>query len=473
MGVALFLGILPGIVYSLCAVLLFLFFSYSWKYSLVILFVGLLALCRTWQIQDEFVMKRNLAEQICSKSTKDSKMQGVVERILPGPSTTEHVVIMAIESQGKKLFMKISGMTEVLSVPSGTMLNLVGKCQVPDMLVHDVFPKAMFLAKDNIYLESFRPKSIVPKRDLPDWGHVLPSLLSTWKSSLQVTSDELFSRDTSPLVRGMILGDAVQSQEQEDAFRRAGVSHILVISGFNITLLFVFVRKLLGFLPKRLMFALSMIVIVLFVIMVGPQAAVLRAAAMGILGILALMNHRKASLLHVLLLSVSVLAWLSPFSLTSDPGLALSSLAVAGLVCFHSRIVLFLHWVPDTLALRESLSGTCSALFATLPITIGSFGSLSLVSIITNILIGPLVTPFMAIASLAMLSGVCHVLPFQKLLVEITNGLGSTMNSVALWFSQLPWGVLEIPWLAGQGQTFVLFVCTMLALWRYRPEDCR
>ncbi len=183
-----------------------------------------------------------------------------------------------------------------------------------------------------------------------------------------------------------------------EQFRISGLSHIIAISGYNITIIIALLSGLLFFVPFRLRFPVLSVGIIAFTVLVGASASVVRAAIMGILGLLAIQLGRQAQIRLSILWTAFLMVLWNPTLLWFDAGFQLSFLAVIGLSELSPWLTRVFHRVPDTLGIRTSLIATVAAQIATLPLLILLFKRVSIISPIANLLVAPLIP-------LAMLTG--------------------------------------------------------------------
>jgi competence protein ComEC len=205
------------------------------------------------------------------------------------------------------------------------------------------------------------------------------------------------------LLPGLALGDtsALDPVLAED-FRAAGLSHLTAVSGTNCTIVTGAVLLLLraGTLGPRASAAVAALTLVGFVILVRPSPSVLRAAAMGGIGLLALAWGRPRSALPALGAAVLGLVLISP-PLARDPGFALSVLATLGL------IVLAPAWAGRLRSRRiprgaaEALAVPAAAALVTAPVIAALSGEISLVTVPANLLAAPGVAPATVLGVLA------------------------------------------------------------------------
>lgn len=202
---------------------------------------------------------------------------------------------------------------------------------------------------------------------------------------------EPLDESTGALLRGLTIGDTSDLDERFlGLFRRAGLSHLLAVSGSNVAVVLASVGFLLrrSALITRLLLAAG--ALCLFVLIVGPEPSVLRAATMGGIGLAALAWGERPEPLQALGLALAVLLLMRP-GLLYSVGLHLSAAATAGIVLWAEPLARRLRVLPRPLAL--ALGATLAAQLAVAPIVLGVFGEASLVAPLANILAFPAVPP--------------------------------------------------------------------------------
>jgi competence protein ComEC len=216
------------------------------------------------------------------------------------------------------------------------------------------------------------------------------------------------------LARGFVLGDdqGIDRETTED-FRRAGLSHLLAVSGENVTLLALLAMPLLAALGiplrERVVWVLGLIAV--YVPVAGAGPSIQRAAVMGAAGLLATFAGRRASRLYALGLAALVTLAVDP-GIAGDVGWQLSFAAVLGILLLASplrdRLVARLGPGPWRQALAEGIAVTVAATLATAPLIAFHFETLSTTTLFANVLALPAVAPAMW---LGMLSGALAQLP--------------------------------------------------------------
>ncbi|GAA5184920.1 ComEC/Rec2 family competence protein [Rugosimonospora acidiphila] len=197
------------------------------------------------------------------------------------------------------------------------------------------------------------------------------------------------------LLPGLVDGDtAGLDLAVADDFRATGMTHLVAVSGANVAYVLGAVLLLARWCRAgpRLAGALCTVALVGFVILARPSPSVLRAAAMGGLGLLALVSGRPRAAVPGLAATVVILILVSP-ALAGDPGFALSAFATAGLLLIAPRWrdALRRRRVPAGLA--EALAIPAAAEVACAPVIAAISGTVSLVAVPANLVADPAVAP--------------------------------------------------------------------------------
>lgn len=199
-------------------------------------------------------------------------------------------------------------------------------------------------------------------------------------------------------------------QNLMDDFSATGTTHIVAISGYNITILAALllqITKGIGIGRKKsFWFALSGILF--FVILTGASASVVRAAVMGGLVLLAAHVGRISKITNALLFAAAIMLVVNPKILAFDAGFQLSFAATIGLVFLSPIFEKYLEKAPSILGIKESFATTMSAIVLTLPLIVYTFGRVSLIAPVANILILPVIPLTMAVGSVAVLAGLIY-----------------------------------------------------------------
>jgi ComEC/Rec2-related protein len=224
------------------------------------------------------------------------------------------------------------------------------------------------------------------------------------RTALTERAHQRFGADQVALLTGTLYGERSFSRAAKEDFRRAGLLHLVAVSGSNVTILTVIcMRVLLALrLKRRQAFAALTLFLVAFVLFVAPSASVVRAAVMGWLLELAPVVGRLPRPSRLLLVAALAFTFWKPWTLLYDPGFALSFLAMWGLLTIAPW--LDERWkerLPSD-AFRGILSATVGASVMTLPYAAWAFGQATVIGLVTNLLVLPIIPFVMATGVLAL-----------------------------------------------------------------------
>lgn len=270
------------------------------------------------------------------------------------------------------------------------------------------------------------------------------------------TLHQLFPSPESDLLAGILLGrDQGLSPQLEEAFQRTGTTHIIAISGFNIAILAGLFTGITTRLFGRIWGSLAALLgIGGYTIMVGADAAVVRAAIMGALGVFGGMFGRRQNGLNSLGMAAFGMMLLDP-NILWDVGFQLSVAATLGLVLYAQPAE---EWFLGVMKRRiseekaqkligpisEFILFTIIAQVMTLPVMAYHFGGISWIALIANPLILPVQSLVMVLGGLAMLGGMLLPGAGQALAVLAKPAVTYTIRVVTL-LSRLPGGDLILP----------------------------
>ncbi len=269
------------------------------------------------------------------------------------------------------------------------------------------------------------------------WARLQRELIAT-KEWFEGKINRLLPEPTASLAAGILTGTRRSIPEDVlEAFKVTGLSHVIAISGFNITIIVTLIGQMLFFLPLRFRLLPAVTAIVLFTVFVGASAAVVRAAVMGCLGLLAVHLGRMSQARLTVLWTLAMMTLWNPLSLWYDAGFQLSFLAVVGLMEIRPRLEPFFRRLPEALGIRESLQMTVAAQITTAPLLAVVFGRVSLIAPLANLLVAPAIPVSMFMGFLATCAGfLCE--PLGLLLAYPTWALLSWVIFVAETLSLVP-----------------------------------
>lgn len=285
-------------------------------------------------------------------------------------------------------------------------------------------------------------------------GNAVKGALFSFKRRFVSYLENVLPREHAALLAGETVGDrAGFSKQFTEAMNRSGTTHIVALSGHNISVvIFAVMFALRYFVSRRLAFYASIIFVLTFVVMTGAEASVVRAGIMGLLILLAVETDRLYSVRNALALTAFLMVLYDPRVLVFDIGFQLSFSALIGIVYLmpllkHSFKVKdegFLGWKYNALT-------TISAQLGVLPLLLYHFGYFSLLGILANILIIEAVPYTMGLGFLAGFAGFISdvlslmagwiVYPFLSYQIAVINFFAKT-TFTSIYLNHLPLSAL-------------------------------
>jgi len=282
----------------------------------------------------------------------------------------------------------------------GNVVKITGKLSLPSEDSQTSY--ARYLSRYGIYAICSYPEVQIIKEFAGNW--VWRRLYQVKHYFLQVTN-QILPEPTAGLLSGLLLGiSAVLPKNLLDGFNATGLTHIVALSGFNITIVAGAVVSLLRWLPLSIRLSVAVVVIWLFVLLTGGAPSAIRAALMGTLILLAGLVGRLADISISVCLTAAVMVLVNPKILGSDIGFQLSFLATLGIIYLNPVLQQVLYRWPALL--RQFILPTISALVMVTPILAADFGRISLVAPLTNVLVVPLVPLAMLLGFWAVVGGI-------------------------------------------------------------------
>ncbi|MGI8407758.1 MAG: ComEC/Rec2 family competence protein, partial [Actinomycetota bacterium] len=290
----------------------------------------------------------------------------------------------------------------------------------------------------------------------------LDRLAATVRASARRSVEGLEPR-AGALSLGLVIGDTSGFDVgTEGSFRRAGLSHLVAVSGSNVAIVLGAVLILGSRLSVPLRLSLAGAALGIFVLVVGPEPSVLRAAAMGVVALLALLLGRRSEPLQALCLATMVLSALRP-TLVFSLGFWLSVAATLGIILWASAASRSLERIIGSGRKRAWLGAafgvTCAAQFAVAPILALVFGTLSVTGPLANLLAVPAVPLATILGFLAAVTGtiaapladVCAFLsaPFLGWILWVADHLGRSDWSDAAVSPHAGWALMVLVTVAG------------------------
>ena len=295
-----------------------------------------------------------------------------------------------------------------------------------------------------ITADYYRLKNIYRECAFPDLSFLSDGKWSLKRTLLQardldgVTIKSNLAEPYASLLTGMLWGDdAGLPKDLLQNFRTTGTSHILAVSGFNVMVLSQILFYLfLGIgLWRRQASIVVISLIALFVVFTGGEPAVLRAGIMASLIKFGHLVGRKSEPWNILLGAAATMLLFDP-RLILDLGFELSFAAMIGLTVLAPKLENIFKKLPDLINLKEIFLQTVSATLVTLPIILLRLDQVSLVSVVVNLLVGPVVA---TVFILGLITTVVATWPLLGAMAIWLSTLAlAYIVMIVEWFGSLP-----------------------------------
>ena len=276
-------------------------------------------------------------------------------------------------------------------------------------------------------------------------GSVIKDLLFKTKNTFTDSLNNVLPQPESSLMAGLLLGTKQSlGKDLLTEFQKTGVSHIVVLSGYNIAIVASSIMAFFRFLPKNYSFGFGALGIILFTILSGGGASAWRAGIMVLVALFAKKMNRDYRIGRVFGFTIVLMLAPNPLLLAFDPSFQLSVLATIGLIFVTPHITPYLLWVTEKFGLREIISSTIATQITVLPYLIYNMGILSLVSLPVNVLI-------LGTIPLTMLLG--FITGIAGLISLYLSFIPAFFTYILLWYqltvvhigANIPFGAITLP----------------------------
>lgn len=324
----------------------------------------------------------------------------------------------------------------------GDNVELVGKITVPENFKTEgsttSFDYRAYLAKDDIHYQIYLPKTSLLARNK---GNVIYEKLFSLKSFFMGNIARRIPEPEAALAGGILLG-VKQSLGAEllQKFRETGVSHIIVLSGYNIAIVASVVTRMIIFMPLIAQFVFSVLAVLLFAIMAGGGSTVIRAAIMVLVVILARATGRESNALRALCIAGIIMVVINPLILLYDISFQLSFMATLAIVTLVPVIEKYFMWVKHA-TIKEILVTTTATQLFVLPLILYQMGSISLVGIIVNIFVLPFVP--LTMFTVSLVAAFSWVPLLGSVVASFSYLLLAYIIAVVLLFAKVPFASLS------------------------------
>jgi competence protein ComEC len=330
------------------------------------------------------------------------------------------------------------------------------------------FDYEKYLAKDDIYSVCYQPKIELLEKNK---GNKIFGLILKIKNMLNDSVNSNLGEPQASLLSAIILGiRRTLPSELMLRFSEAGITHIIAISGQNITIVTTILMNLgLAFyLSRKQSFYFAGFILIIYVVLTGMSASVVRAGIMGFLVLLAMRLGRLNQSTNALVFAACLMLLVNPKLLRLDISFQLSFAAILGLIYLSPVFEKWLEKIPNPFQIREMVTMTMSAQVFTLPMIIFYFSRLSVIAPLTNILILPILPYLMTLGLLAAIVGIIFA-PFAQIFFWILWLMLTYIIKVSYYFTSLPlsfFNLGKMNWLI----IFISYFLIILLIFRFRKN---
>jgi competence protein ComEC len=271
----------------------------------------------------------------------------------------------------------------------GDEIVLDGVLKKPENFVSDEdgreFNYVGYLAKSGIYYQMYQPKIELAGGGA---GNPIQTKLFFLKQTFLESVSQVLHEPYAALVGGLVVG-AKQSLGEDllERFRVVGLIHIVVLSGYNVTIIAESIMRSLSVFGPVIRASVGGVSIILFALMTGAGATIVRASIMALLVVVGRALGREVDILRLLAIAAFGMMIHNPLIVVFDPSFQLSFLATLGLILvpplFEKRFMV----IPEKFGLREVAVATIATQIFVLPAIVYMMGDVSIVAIVVNLLV--------------------------------------------------------------------------------------
>ncbi|HVU79906.1 MAG TPA: ComEC/Rec2 family competence protein [Candidatus Paceibacterota bacterium] len=303
-------------------------------------------------------------------------------------------------------------------------------------------------------------------------GWSLQKTLFTIKHAFERSLERLFPEPDNSLLEGVLLGERRGlPDELNRAFIVSSLVHVVVLSGYNISIVANAMLYATSWLPRTMSYGLGGVLMILFAIMTGAGATTVRACIMGLIAILAQYMRRSAVAMRSLIVAAGAMVLWNPLIAFHDTSFILSMLATFGLITLSPAVEKYLRWIPQWkyFDVRAIAASTIAVQMYILPALLYYMGVLSFVALPANLLALPVVPFAMLFGFLAGLVGLAA--PFLGLPIALlADALLRWMIFVADTAASLPFSSAVIAAFPAWVMFAAYVPLTALGIYCYRKE---
>lgn len=414
-----------------------------------------------------FSIKHASIPEAMNQFSVDEKVQ-ITGRIVSEPERRENSQRFVLRPDGQRQVKILVTTDRYPNAYFGETVSVSGTLRSPSNFITDSgreFDYISYLAKDDIYF--LLPFADVLERT-PYKKKGVRSLLFSFKSSFISSFERVVPYPESSLLSGILLGVKESlGDDLEQAFIDTGTIHIVVLSGYNVTIVSeAIVRNLAMIFSRNLSLAFGGIGIILFAIVTGATTTTVRASIMGLLGLLARFTGRTYEVSRILLLAGLVMVLHNPFVLVFDISFQLSFIATLGLIWISPIVKTWRisKFFTERFGVREIFASTIATQIAVFPYLMYRIGTVSLISPLANMLVLPIIPLSMGVGALTgLFELVFHVGSYP--ISWLSFGLLHYTVSIVKFLASFSWSSIQSPFVPF---SIIFFLYLYLIIWVIR-----
>lgn len=360
--------------------------------------------------------------------------------------------------QGKNIFLncKKGKNKETVDLKFGDFISFQGDYEKPSERRNEGgFDYASYLRSIKIYGNVILTGNITVIEK--DKAFFFSKLAYQFRKAVRGKVQSILKGEKGSLLLGLLIGDisGISDQTQE-YFRDSSLTHLLAVSGAQVSYILMGAENMLGKLKigKQKARVIATVFLLFFLQVTGFSASVTRAGIMGIVTLLAGLFHRKPNTWHAFFFSLLLLMLHNPFCIF-DLGLQLSFAGTAGILLFHKKIKEKIEkkrkkekqkkWVTKIEnSVMDMLVVTLSAQIMIFPITLYQFGTVSFTFFLSNLFAGLLISPITFLGCFFCFTAFL-MQPLAKLVAFFLNPLLTLLVFISKYSSFLPFSKIYFP----------------------------
>ena len=387
------------------------------------------------------------------------------------PDVRSSTVMLQIQTDSEKIAVSTDRLSDVRY---GDKVLITGRLTVPEAFTTELgrtFDYPGYLkAKQIQYTISFADVKVLDSGQ----GNFLLSGLLTLKHMFMSNLERVLPEPQVGLSEGLLLGvKQALGEDIESDFRKTGIIHIVVLSGYNVMLVVAFFIYVFSFfLSPRKRVVGGIIAITLFALLVGLSATVVRASIMASLLLFAQGFGQQYNVMRALFFAGAMMLFLNPYLLLYDIGFQLSFMATLGLLLITPHFETSLVLGGRKLAVTDFFFATLATQIAVLPLLLYHIGEVSIVAVLVNVLVLPVVPIAMLLTFISGLLGFVSVTLASMVSFFAYVSL-SYILLVAQFFAQLPFAAVSVPEFSvtALGGSYVLIGAGLLYVYQKQSPD--